>query len=210
MAILPSMPMIPNKPAMVIWYRNPLLNDSGVFTLLNINLTPYLLYTTHQEDLNSIALMYCRPYSSHLLAVAELLGTPSQQATISGIPLKIQIYADSWAHNELWYALILGCISSIVAGFICYFIYTLRTRLSKEILTVIKHNQFYVVYQSVVDTRTLNVTELEVLLRWNHPMAGEIPLDAFIHYVEAQQLIVPLKQHLFELIARAPPPNATE
>lgn len=52
------------------------------------------------------------------------------------------------------------------------------------------------VYQPVVDTRTLSVTGLEVLLRWRHPTAGEIPPDAFIHYAEAQQLIVPLTQHL--------------
>ncbi|MDI8751823.1 EAL domain-containing protein, partial [Salmonella enterica subsp. enterica serovar Montevideo] len=83
--------------------------------------------------------------------------------------------------------------------------YALRTRPGKEILTAIKHEQFYVVYQPVVDTRTLNVTGLEVLLRWRHPTAGEIPPDAFIHYAEAQQLIVPLTQHLFELIARDAP-----
>ncbi|SUH08302.1 rtn protein [Salmonella enterica subsp. enterica] len=64
-------------------------------------------------------------------------------------------------YNDLWYALMLGCISGIVAGFICYFIYALRTRPGKEILTAIKHEQFYVVYQPVVDTRTLSVTGLK-------------------------------------------------
>ncbi len=49
-----------------------------------------------------------------------------------------------------------------------------------KILTAIKHEQFYVVYQPVVDTRTLSVTgEAKSLLRWRHP-AGEIPPDAFI------------------------------
>ncbi|ECC1506178.1 cyclic di-GMP phosphodiesterase [Salmonella enterica subsp. houtenae] len=209
MAILPGTPMMPNKPAMVIWYRNPLLNGSGVFTSLNINLAPYLLYTTRQDDFNGIALIVgntvLSTFSPRLLTVAELPGTPSRQATINGLPLKIQLYADSWTYNDLWYALMLGCISGIVAGLICYFIYALRTRPGKEILTAIKHEQFYVVYQPVVDTRTLNVTGLEVLLRWRHPTAGEIPPDAFIYYAEAQQLIVPLTQHLFALIARDAP-----
>ncbi|MDK7189670.1 EAL domain-containing protein, partial [Bifidobacterium sp. UMB1230] len=52
------------------------------------------------------------------------------------------------------------------------------------------------------DTQALRVTGLEVLLRWRHPVAGEIPPDAFINFAEAQKLIVPLTQHLFELIAR--------
>lgn len=41
-------------------------------------------------------------------------------------------------------------------------------------MTAIKREQFYVVYQPVVDTQ-LRVTGLEVLLRWRHPVAGEIP-----------------------------------
>ena len=42
-------------------------------------------------------------------------------------------------------------------------------------------------------------------MRWSHPTAGNIPPDAFISYAEAQDLIVPLTHHLFELIARDAP-----
>ncbi|MFP1452351.1 EAL domain-containing protein [Escherichia coli] len=35
--------------------------------------------------------------------------------------------------------------------------------------------RIYVAYQPVVDTQALRVTGLEVLLRWRHPVAGEIP-----------------------------------
>ena len=69
-------------------------------------------------------------------------------------------------------------------------------------MTAIKREQFYVAYQPVVDTQALRVTGLEVLLRWRHPVAGEIPPDAFINFAESQKMIVPLTQHLFELIAR--------
>ncbi len=66
----------------------------------------------------------------------------------------------------------------------------------KEILTAIKHDQFYVVYQPVVDAQSLRMTGLEVLMRWKHPVMGEIPPDAFINFAEAQKLIVPLTLHL--------------
>lgn len=49
MAILPGTPMVPNKPAIVIWYRNPLLKNSGVFAALNLNLTPSLFYSSRQK-----------------------------------------------------------------------------------------------------------------------------------------------------------------
>ena len=209
MAILPGTPMMPDKPAMAIWYRNPLLKESGVFTSLNINLTPYLIYTARQEDFDGIALIIgdtvLSTFSSHLMTVKELSGTPSRQATIKGLPLKIQLYADSWTYNDVVYALLLGSMSGIIAALLCYYISSIRLKPGREILVAIKREQFYVVYQPVVDTQTLRVTGLEVLLRWRHPTAGEIPPDAFIHYAEAQQLIVPLTQHLFKLVARDAP-----
>ncbi|HAG8725002.1 TPA: hypothetical protein GE305_11135 [Escherichia coli] len=124
MAILPGTPMVPNKPAIVIWYRNPLLKN------------------------------------------------------------------------------LLGGMSGTFVGLLCYYLMSVRMRPGREIMTAIKREQFYVVYQPVVDTQALRVTGLEVLLRWRHPVAGEIPPDAFINFAEAQKMIVPLTQHLFELIAR--------
>ncbi|EPP4908273.1 cyclic di-GMP phosphodiesterase [Escherichia albertii] len=206
MAILPGTPMVPNKPAIVIWYRNPLLKNSGVFAALNLNLTPYLFYSSHQEDFDGIALIIgntaISTFASHLMNVHELTGTPVRETQITGIPLTVRLYADDWTWNDVWYAFLLGGMSGTVVGLLCYYLMTVRMRPGREIMTAIKREQFYVVYQPVVDTQTLQVTGLEVLLRWRHPVAGEIPPDAFIHYAEAQKMIVPLTQHLFELIAR--------
>lgn len=209
MAIIPGTPMMPDKPAMVIWYRNPLLVNSGVFTSLNINLTPYLLYTARQEDFDGIAIIVGKTalstFSDHLLAVDELDSSPEREAKIDGVPVTIRLYATNWTWSDLWYAVLLGGMGGIIAGLLCYYIMCIRLRPGKEILTGIKRDQFYVVYQPVVDTRSLKVTGLEVLLRWRHPTAGEIPPDAFIHYAEAQRMIVPLTQHLFKLVARDAP-----
>ncbi|WP_255572492.1 CSS-motif domain-containing protein, partial [Enterobacter sp. BIDMC 29] len=56
-ALLPGTPMLPNKPAIAIWYRNPLVKDGGVFTSVNLNLTPYLLYTARQDEFAGIAIV---------------------------------------------------------------------------------------------------------------------------------------------------------
>ena len=111
-------------------------------------------------------------------------------------------YADDWTWNDVWYAFLLGGMSGTFVGLLCYYLMSVRMRPGREIMTAIKREQFYVVYQPVVDTQALRVTGLEVLLRWRHPVAGEIPPDAFINFAEAQKMIVPLTQHLFELIAR--------
>ena len=57
MALLPGTPMLPDKPAIAIWYRNPLVKDGGVFTSVNLNLTPYLLYTSRQDEFAGISII---------------------------------------------------------------------------------------------------------------------------------------------------------
>src|SRR5699024_12296239 len=57
MAILPGTPMVPNKPAIDIWYRNPLLKNSGVFAALYLNLPPSLFYSSRPEDYDGVALI---------------------------------------------------------------------------------------------------------------------------------------------------------
>lgn len=121
-------------------------------------------------------------------------------------PLKIRLYAQEWNYTDVWYSILLGCMAGIIAALLLwYYIYSIRLRPGKDILNAIKHNQFYVVYQPVVEMQTLEVKGVEVLLRWNHPTTGEIPPDAFIHYAESQKMIVPLTQHLFKLIAQDAP-----
>jgi hypothetical protein len=53
----------------------------------------------------------------------------------------------------------------------------------------------------VVNAQTLRISGVEVLMRWRHPVVGEIPPDVFINLAETQQMIVPLTHHLLALIA---------
>ena len=210
-ALLPGTPMVPDKPAIMIWYRHPGLANSGIFTSLNINLAPYLLYTARQDDFDGIAIIVGKTaistFSAHLMPVSDLPDASSaRQATIEGLPVTIRLYAEDWTYTDIGYAIMLGCMAGIIAALLLwYYIYTLRLRPGKDIQTAIKRNQFYVVYQPVVEMQTLEVKGAEVLLRWRHPTTGEIPPDAFIHYAESQQMIVPLTQHLFKLVARDAP-----
>ncbi|MFP1591659.1 CSS-motif domain-containing protein [Escherichia coli] len=89
MAILPGTPMVPNKPAIVIWYRNPLLKNSGVFAALNLNLTPSLFYSSRQEDQRTgVALIIgntaLSTFSSRLMNVNELTDMPVRETQNCG------------------------------------------------------------------------------------------------------------------------------
>ncbi|WP_368541820.1 cyclic di-GMP phosphodiesterase [Enterobacter soli] len=209
MALLPGTPMLPKTPAIAIWYRNPLVKDGGVFTSVNLNLTPYLIYTARQDEFTGIAVIigkYALSTSSDALVNAQdLHQAPARTATLKDIPLTINLYAERWTTDEILFAILFGLVCGIAAGSLNFYILTIRLNPGKEILTAIKRDQFYVVYQPVVDAKELKMRGVEVLMRWKHPVMGEIPPDAFINFAEAQKLIVPLTLHLFDLIIKDAP-----
>lgn len=209
MALLPGTPMLPNKPAIAIWHRNPLVKDGGVFTSVNLNLAPYLLYTSRQDAFTGIAVVIgdkaLSTMSPHLVNARDLNQHPARTATLKAVPITIKMYAQAWTTDEMLFALFFGLVCGIAGGSLNFYILTIRQNPGKEILTAIKAGQFYVVYQPVVDAKELKMRGVEVLMRWKHPTMGEIPPDAFINFAEAQKLIVPLTLHLFDLIIRDAP-----
>lgn len=209
MALLPGTPMLPDKPAIAIWYQNPLVKGGGVFTSININMTPYLLYTARQDEFAGVAIIIgdtaLSTKSNRLVNVHDLHEPATRSTTLKEVPLTINLYAQEWTSDEILFALFFGLICGIAAGTLSYYILSIRLNPGKEILTAIKQGQFYVVYQPVVDAAHLKMQGAEVLMRWKHPTMGEIPPDAFINFAEAQKLIVPLTLHLFDLIVRDAP-----
>ncbi|MCS2170529.1 cyclic di-GMP phosphodiesterase [Scandinavium sp. TWS1a] len=207
--ILPGTPMLPQRPAFALWVRSPLLENRGVFTSINASLMPWILYSSRQNQFSGISIITnntaISTFSPHPLLVSELKGTPIRSAQINNLPLTVNVYGEVWAAENLQYSLLMGVMCGLLSGLLCYYVLTIRLRPGREITTAIKRNQFSVVYQPVVDAEDMQIRGVEVLMRWNHPAAGEIPPDAFISFAEAQQLIVPLTRHLFQLIAKDAP-----
>ncbi|MGB7802369.1 cyclic di-GMP phosphodiesterase [Buttiauxella sp.] len=203
--IMQGTPMMPGKPTIAAWFKNPLISGHGVFATLNVNLTPYLLFSTRQSDMVSMAIIVggkaLTTTSNHVLDAAMLPAHPTRIISIQGYPIKLALYGETWPVEDIQISILTGLIFGILIGALCAWLLTVRLRSGKEILTGIKRGQFSVVYQPVVNAKALKMSGVEVLMRWNHPIAGPIPPDAFIAFAEAQQLIVPLTRHLFELIA---------
>lgn len=205
MAILPGTPMMPQSAALAMWVRSPHGGEDGVFVSINANLTPYILYSARQNDFSGLALAInhtaISTFSNKLIDPQTLLSPPIRQVQIDGLPLKVYLYANSWLAENTQFALLLGVVCGLLAGFLSYYVLTIKSDPRKELLLAIKNDQFYVVYQPVVISDTLQISGIEVLMRWRHPTAGEIPPDVFITLAEAQQMIIPLTRHLLKLIA---------
>jgi diguanylate cyclase (GGDEF)-like protein/PAS domain S-box-containing protein len=53
-------------------------------------------------------------------------------------------------------------------------------------------NEFHLLYQPIVNTRSGEVSGFEALLRWTHPQLGSIPPSKFIPIAEEARLIMPI------------------
>lgn len=204
--IMTGTPMMPGKPTIAAWFKNPASEDRGVFTTLNVNLIPYLLFTARQKDVLSMAIVVkdraLTTLSPEVVNTDSLPPHPTRTATLNDYPIKIHLYGSLWPPEDIQLSVLAGLISGLFCGVIYSYFLFVRMRPGKEILTGIKRGQFYVEYQPVVDAQKLEMHGVEALMRWKHPTAGMIPPDAFIAFAEAQQLIVPLTCHLFALVAR--------
>lgn len=206
MAILPGTSMVPGKPTIVVWFQNPTNPQRGIFTTLNVNLTPYLLFTARHHDAASVALVVgdnaLTTRTSGVHKISATATPPLRIATLPDYPIKLYVYGKTWSGEDVLLSILAGTLFGLAGGGLYGYILYTRQRSGKEIMLGIRHNQFYIEWQPVVETTGLTMTGAEVLMRWEHPEAGAIPPDAFISFAEAQQLIVPLTRHLFKLIAK--------
>lgn len=65
-----------------------------------------------------------------------------------------------------------------------------RLLLENDLRSALDNNQFYLVYQPLVDLHTVQCQGAEALLRWNHPTLGLVSPDEFIPVAEDMGLIV--------------------
>lgn len=204
--LISGTPMVRGKPAIVLWLKNPDLPASGVFTTLNINLTPYLLLASREQQISGIAMAAgdsaMTTWNDRVVKISTLPEQPLRSVAIPGFPLTLYLYGEALPRRDIHIILLSGLLMGVLITCSCFLMFTLRMRSGKEIMLGIKRGEFHVEYQPVIETRSGNPSGIEALLRWTHPTEGPIPPDSFISYAEAQNLIVPLTRHLFTLVAQ--------
>jgi diguanylate cyclase (GGDEF)-like protein len=67
-----------------------------------------------------------------------------------------------------------------------------RSRLELDLAHAVANGQMYLAYQPYVDLRDGHVSGLEALLRWRHPVRGELAPASFIPLAETTGMILPL------------------
>lgn len=206
LSIIAGTPMVPEKPTIVLWIKQPGTQRSGVLTTININLTPYLLLAARQPEVSGMALVAgdkaLTSWKNQIMDAGQLPAQPLRTLTVPGYPLTFYLYGNALPARDVHIILLAGLLLAVLATSSCFLLLTLRVRPGKEILLGIKRGEFHVEYQPLVEAASGRPYGLEALMRWTHPDEGNIPPDTFISYAEGQNLIIPLTRHLFQLVAR--------
>ncbi|GIJ51943.1 hypothetical protein Val02_88290 [Virgisporangium aliadipatigenens] len=77
-----------------------------------------------------------------------------------------------------------------------------RYELAAAMPGALARDEFYPVYQPLVDLNSRRLVGVEALARWRHPVHGRLPAGSFIGLAEDSGLIVPLGLRLMELSCR--------
>lgn len=203
--LMPGTPLQPNKPALALWIKNPGSLQSGVFATLNITLAPYQLLASGHPEITGMALVAQRSALTSWQSVVmqnKNLPTPLHRQALTGYPLQFVLYGSTLAFSDYQNILLSGLLLSLLVSGACWLLLSVYQRPGKELIRGMKRGEFHVEYQPLVTSHDGQPYGMEALLRWTHPTKGPIPPDVFIHYAEAQNLIIPLTRHLFQLVSR--------
>lgn len=130
----------------------------------------------------------------------------SWQAESSRYPIRVNVTVPASELLKAWRQALFIFLPMAAIFSILLMILTanwLRRRISwrDEIRRAIRNRQFSVHYQPVYNTEIKSCTGAEALLRWQLPSGEMLRPDIFISAAEAEGMIVPLTQHLLELMA---------
>ncbi|QDY42467.1 cyclic di-GMP phosphodiesterase [Candidatus Pantoea soli] len=203
--LLPGTPLLPTRPAVALWLKNPGAQESGILATINISLTPYQLLASYHPEITGMALVIGdNALLSGTQQVVHVRDLPPALAALQlpGHTLQFRLYGSTLAPRDYHLALLTGLLFSLLISAASWLILQLRRHPGREILQGIRRGEFHVEYQPLVTAPEGRPYGIEALLRWTHPVEGMIPPDAFISYAEAQNLIIPLTRHLFTLVAR--------
>ncbi|WP_338766619.1 EAL domain-containing protein [Massilia sp. METH4] len=131
--------------------------------------------------------------------VAVARSTRYQTAAVAAIPAA-RLRARS--REIAWRLVPAGAGMGLALAFVIGLLARRRLAMPAAIRAGLRRQQFYVVYQPIVDLHTGQWVGAEALVRWHRPGSGVVSPDGFIPAAEQAGLIVSITDKVLELVCR--------
>ena len=126
----------------------------------------------------------------HLIRVTRTI--PERQMSVVGVLAKSWALKEWYAH--LLYSLPLAALCSALIAFVVIRLLRRNTGLDRDLRLGIRRDELALEYQPIIDLDSGRCVAAEALLRWRHPVHGNVRPDLFIPLAEDTGLIGPLTE----------------
>jgi hypothetical protein len=203
-AMRPGTPLHPHQPAMIVYDR--LSGNTGIgFVVPGVYVKDLLVGGTVAGAQSAAAI---GSDGSALTSDGHCVHLASSRMGWASYSAPDALFSVSVRGNQAWRvrdlvavegaASLLGLFlgSAIVGGYLTVF--TPPRRLIRRVRRGLKRDEFFVVYQPIVDVATGQWVGAEALVRWQHPQWGLVTPGQFIGHVENSPVIADLTQFVLK------------
>jgi sensor c-di-GMP phosphodiesterase-like protein len=133
----------------------------------------------------------------HLVAIAR--SSQTLVAAIAAVPLR---YVELRAAAIAWRLVPAAALAGLLIAALVFMTWRSRLSIDTALRQGLRRNEFFLLYQPIVDLASGAVVGVEALLRWRRPSGEDIGPDLFIPVAERSSLILDLTDRVLHLIAR--------